>query len=54
MMLERDYLITVIGGANISGAILNALIRAVNAALEVGRSLGSSIRRGISGKKCSV
>lgn len=51
--MNKEELLLIYGGAAISGAILNAVVRVVNAALEVGRTLGSAIRRGISGKICS-
>lgn len=51
--MNKEELLLIYGGAVISGAILNAVVRVVNAALEVGRTLGSAIRRGISGKICS-
>lgn len=43
--MRREELVLIIGGSSISGTVLNAVIRAVNAALEVGRSLGTAIRR---------
>ena len=53
--MKDKELMLIIGGASvasISGTVLNAVVRAVNAALEVGRSLGSSLRRSITGKLC--
>ena len=41
----KEELVLIVGGSNISGTILNAIVRAINAALEVGRSLGTAIRR---------
>ncbi len=52
-MLNSEELLKINGGASITGALLNAVVRVVNVALEVGRTLGSAIRRGISGKLCS-
>ncbi len=44
--MRKEELVLVVGGASsITGTVLNAVIRAVNAALEVGRSLGTAIRR---------
>ena len=53
-MYNNEELTNIIGGAGMSGAILNALVRAVNSVLEVGRSLGSAIRRISSGVKCGI
>lgn len=40
------------GGVNFSSSIINALATGVRAILELGRSLGSAIRRGTSGNMC--
>ena len=40
------------GGADFNGNLLNALSRLVNTILELGRALGSSLRRSRSGKSC--
>lgn len=52
--MNREELILVVGGASISGTVLNAVVRAVNAALEVGRSLGTAIRRIKTGQYCTA
>lgn len=52
-IIDRNELLTIYGGAVLS-TVVNAIVRAVNAALEIGRALGSAIRRGVSGKACSV
>ena len=49
--MTKEEMINVIGGS-VSGTLVNALVRVVNAALEVGRSLGSSIRRISSNNLC--
>ena len=54
MMIIKEELLLIKGGASISGTLINAIVRAVNAALEFGRTLGSSIRRGIAGKTCPL
>lgn len=43
--MKKEELVLIVGGSSITGTVLNAVIRAVNAALEVGRSLGTAIRR---------
>ena len=50
--LKKQELLNVSGGG-ISASWLNAVSRAVSTLLDLGRSLGTSIRRSISGKVCS-
>ena len=53
--LNKEEMLNVIGGSNwITSAFLNALSKAANTLLGLGRSLGTAIRRTISGKVCSV
>lgn len=52
--MQREELLKVVGGASISGTLINALVRGVNALMEVGRSLGSAIRMYSEGTKCSI
>lgn len=52
-MYNKEELLNIYGGA-LSGAVVNALVRAINAVLEVGRSLGSAIRRITSGTSCKA
>jgi len=54
MILNDNELLNVIGGFNLTGAILGSLIRGVNSFLELGRSLGSAIRRITSNKICPI
>ena len=42
------------GGLNITVTFLTALIRGVNSFMDVGRSLGTAIRRTTSGKYCPL
>lgn len=46
--MKRDELISTVGGATrfISASLLNSIIRGLNTILELGRSLGTAIRRG--------
>lgn len=44
----------VIGGAVSISTIINSLSKAANIIIELGRSLGSTIRRMIGGKYCSI
>ncbi len=52
--MREEELVLIVGGTSISGTVLNAVIRAVNAALEVGRSLGTAIRRIRSRQMCAI
>lgn len=49
-MKDKD-LLKVVGGS-ISGTVLNAISRLINTFLDLGRSIGSSIRRIKSNNKC--
>ena len=51
--LNKEQLLKITGGS-ISATLLNALVRGVNVFLDVGRSVGSAIRRFFSGKKCAI
>ena len=51
--LKKQELLNISGGG-ISAAWLNAAARAVTTLIDLGRSLGTAIRRSISGKVCSV
>ena len=52
--LRKDEMLNVCGGAGVSASMLNAISRAVTTLVDLGRSLGTSIRRSFSGKICSV
>ncbi len=49
--LNKEELLEISGGA-ISGAIITALIKGINTILELGRSLGTAIRRIHTGNFC--
>ena len=51
--LKKEELYNISGGG-ISAAWLNAISRAASTLLDLGRSLGTAIRRSISGKVCPV
>ena len=52
--IENDELKITIGGASsFSGAIVNAVTSLVKYVYTLGQSLGSSIRRMVTGKMCS-
>lgn len=53
--LTRKELLEVNGGAfTINGTYLNSIIRGINAILELGRSLGSAIRRASGHNICPI
>lgn len=50
-MYTKDELLKIVGGS-ISGTLINAMVRGINALLDVGRSLGTSVRMIIDRRKC--
>ncbi len=51
--IEREELYLINGGGTpFTGTVINAISGVAKVVLEVGRSLGSSLRRSISGKLC--
>ena len=53
MVLSKNELATINGGG-LSATLLNALSRAVSTIFSIGVQIGSSLRRLISGKACSI
>ncbi len=53
MILNKEQLLAVTGGA-ITASFINALARGITTLLELGRGIGSAIRRISSGKMCSL
>lgn len=49
--LKKTELLNIYGGS-ISGTMINAFSRAINSLLDLGRSLGTAIRRISSGNLC--
>lgn len=45
MELSKQELLSIQGGINISGTLINSFVRGINAMLDLGRSLGTAIRR---------
>ena len=54
MILEKESLIKIEGGGLLSGTVLNALIKGVGTILDLGRSLGTALRRLKTGNVCPV
>lgn len=50
--MNKEYLLQIEGGLNISGAVITAFTKAFNAIMDIGRSLGTAIRRINSGNLC--
>ena len=51
--LNNQELMNVEGGAGLTASFLNAISRTISTLMEVGRNLGSALRRTISGNTCS-
>lgn len=51
--IKTEEMYAIVGGINITSAILNALTNAANTIFEVGRAFGSAIRRLYSRSLCS-
>ena len=45
MKLTNNESKMIVGGARISASLINSLIRGINSFMDIGRYLGSSIRR---------
>ena len=52
-MVENEVLLNIKGGG-ITPSVVNALTRLVATVLDLGKTVGSSIRRITSGKLCSI
>ena len=50
--LKDNELMNIEGGAGITATFLNAISRAISTLMEVGRNLGTALRRTISGNVC--
>lgn len=54
MRLNESELKKIKAGASISASLVNALIDGINSFMDIGRYLGSSIRRFIGGNSCPL
>jgi hypothetical protein len=54
MKLSNKEAKMIIGGAGITGTLLNSLIKGFNTLMDIGRYLGSSLRRLIGGRSCPI
>ncbi|MDD3341102.1 MAG: hypothetical protein PHN72_02750 [Bacilli bacterium] len=50
-VLNKEELLEIKGGA-ITGTYINAVVKGIEALLEVGRSLGTAVRRWVEGSIC--
>lgn len=53
-ILNDSKMIVIEGGAAISGALINSFSRAINVVLDLGRAIGSAIRRVAAGSYCKI
>ena len=53
-MLKKKELKQIKGGASISASMINSFIRGINSFMDIGRYLGSSIRRFVGGSSCPL
>ncbi len=52
--IEKNEYMMIEGGLSVSGTLIISFSTCIKIILEVGRSLGSAIRRGSSGKLCKI
>lgn len=53
-MLEKEELLQIVGGISITGSLLTSIYKGIQTIMDVGRSLGSAIRRAMSGSMCPI
>ena len=53
-MLNKQELLAITGGGTITSSMLNAIARGISTITDLGRALGSAIRRMVSGKICPI
>lgn len=51
---NKEELLTITGGLNVTGSIVNAFTSGIKVILDVGRSLGTAIRRITLGSLCRI
>lgn len=50
--MNQKEMVQVKGGAGVSSAMINAIMRTVSVLFSIGQSVGSAIRRTVNGKYC--
>lgn len=53
-MIKDTELMKIVGGISITGTLINAIYKAANTIMDIGRALGTAIRRAISGNICLI
>lgn len=51
--LTQTQLLSIVGGLNLSGAVLASIIRGIDSIFDIGRSLGGAIRRAFDKNICT-
>lgn len=54
MKLTNKEAKMIVGGASITGTLINSLIKGFNSFMDIGRYFGSSLRRMFGGSYCSL
>lgn len=54
MTLEKKELLQIVGGININASFISAISRGINSILDLGRSIGTAIRRISSNSVCPI
>lgn len=52
--MGKEELLQIVGGVSITGNLLSSIYKVGNFVFDVGRSLGSAIRRAIGGSMCPI
>lgn len=53
-MILNDHELKAINGGAITSTLINAIVKGFSLIIELGKSLGSTIRRVTSGKTCDI
>lgn len=53
-VLTKEELMCIVGGLSISGTLISALVKGLNTILDIGRSLGTALRRVVSSSLCPL
>lgn len=53
MQLEDKYLVDYIGGFSFNATLVNAVVRGFSFILDLGKTIGTSLRRGLTGQACT-
>lgn len=52
--MEKKELLQIVGGFKLTSSFLNAIYRTANAVVEIGRTIGSTLRRIKEGRMCPL